>query len=100
MNTGKFRYYDYGRHLNKYLYGHEEPPFIDLNEIYDVPIAMFVGRQDVLANVIDNRWLHEKLKDVIVHYEEIDASHASFLVGKDMSFFERVVELVEVYNKR
>ena len=37
---------------------------------------------------------------MLVHYEEIDASHASFLVGKDMSYFERVIELVSVYNKR
>ena len=41
------------------LYGHEEPPNIDLEEIGDVPLAMFVGKQDALANLVDNRWLKE-----------------------------------------
>ena len=100
MKTGKFRYFDYGKSQNRFLYGHEEPPLIDLQEIQGVPVALFVGKQDSLGNVIDNRWVKDQLQDNAVHYEEIEASHASFVVGKDMSFFDRVIELVAVYNKR
>jgi hypothetical protein len=59
MNSGKFRYYNYGKKRNRLLYGQEEPPFIDISEIVDVPIAMFVGSHDSLANIIDNRWVKD-----------------------------------------
>lgn len=75
----------------------ETPPAIDLKEITEVPIAMFVGKQDTLANINDNRWLRDELQTV-VHYQEFDASHASFVVGSDMSYFTTVVELVQVHN--
>ena len=39
----------------------ETPPAIDLKEITEVPIAMFVGKQDTLANINDNRWLRDEL---------------------------------------
>ena len=59
---------------------------------------MFVGKQDTLANVQDNRWVKDQLES-LVYYEEINASHASFVLGKDMSFFDRVLELSIYYNK-
>ena len=31
-------------------------------------------------------------------YEEFDASHASFVIGENMKFFDRVIELVIRYN--
>lgn len=74
------------------------PPEIDLKEITDVPIAMFVGKQDTLANINDNRWLRDELDHTLIHYQEFDASHASFVVGSDMSYFETVIELVQVHN--
>ena len=58
---------------------------------------MFVGKQDSLANIEDNRWLQTQI-GTLVYYKEFDASHASFTIGEDMSFFDRVVELVQFYN--
>ena len=66
---------------------------IDITEITDIPIAMFVNKQDTLANVNDNRWLRDQLQSV-VHYQESEGSHASFVIGADMSFFKTVIELV------
>ena len=43
--------FDKGKKLNMIEYGQAEPPFIDIREIVDVPIAMFVGINDSLANV-------------------------------------------------
>ena len=54
----------------------------------------------MLATVQDNRWLKEKLGDVVVDYLEIEATHGSFLAGRDMSFFDRVIELTLFYNIR
>ena len=60
MQTGKFRYFDFGgKRKNLEEYGQETPPEINISDITDVPVAMFVGRQDDLANLKDNRWLKE-----------------------------------------
>jgi hypothetical protein len=93
-----FGYYDYGKAKNRKQYGQEKPPQIDISEIQEVPVAMFVGHKDTLANVEDNRWVKDQL-GTLVYYEEIQASHASFVLGKDMSYFDRVVELAIYYNK-
>ena len=68
-----------------------------MKEIKEVPVAMFVGNQDGLANVNDNRWLKDQI-GTLVYYREFDYSHASFTIGHDFSFFDRVVELVQYYN--
>ena len=59
VKNSEFRYFNYGKSKNKEMYGQAEPPIIDIKEITEVPVAMFVGRQDSLANVIDNRWVKD-----------------------------------------
>ena len=59
MNSGKFRYFDYGKRKNQEKYNRDSPPDIDISNIKDVPIALFVGKQDSIANIYDNRWLHD-----------------------------------------
>ena len=45
MQTGKFRYFDFGgSRKNLEEYGQDTPPEIDMKDITDVPVAMFVGR--------------------------------------------------------
>lgn len=97
VKNSEFRYFDYGKSKNIEQYGQSKPPLVDIREITEVPVAMFVGRQDSLANVVDNRWVKDQL-GTLVYYEEIDASHGSFVIGRDMSFFDRVVELIQVHN--
>ena len=98
MQTGKFRYFDFGgSRKNLEEYGQDTPPEINISDITDVPVAMFVGRQDDLANLKDNRWLKEQLPSLI-YYQEMDGSHASFVTGSDMDFFKRVCELAHFYN--
>ena len=55
---------------------------------------MFVGTEDLLGDPEDARETRDLIGS-IVHYEEIEAGHMSFLAGKDMSYFERVLELLE-----
>ena len=96
---GKFTLIDHGRRKNIEEYGQIEPPFIDIKEIKDVPIALFVGYHDMIANINDNRWLEQELGSNCVFYQEFPASHASFLTGRDMSYFDRVIQLTLYYNK-
>ena len=72
-------------------YGQEKPPLIDLADIKEVPIAMYVGKKDSVINIKDNRLLKEQL-NTVVSYNEYDLDHLSFLLAKNMSFFDNVIE--------
>jgi len=49
---------------------------------------MFVGKQDELSSIVDSRWTRDQLGQSLVHYEEMNGGHMTFLVGKDMRFFK------------
>jgi hypothetical protein len=63
---------------------------------------MFVGDKDDIANVEDNRvsrdLLMESRNSPLVHYEELPGGHATFLVGKDASYLDKVLEMLLTYN--
>lgn len=60
---------------------------------------MFVGRYDVLADPVDARWTRDQIGEAVVHYQEIDGGHETFLLGKDMTFFTKdVMDLLEWYH--
>lgn len=54
IKGGEMRRYDFGKTKNQQIYGQAAPPIIDLTNIKKVPIAMFVGTKDELADVDDN----------------------------------------------
>jgi hypothetical protein len=59
---------------------------------------MFVGTEDELGDPIDCQWLKDELKTV-VYYKEYPMGHASFMVGKDMSYFNKdVIPLLHKYQ--
>ncbi len=59
MLTGKFAKYDYGPEVNLHKYDQVTAPEYDLSKIKDVPIALFCGRNDVLASPQDYEWTKE-----------------------------------------
>ena len=68
---------------------------IPLENITGVPVAIFTGLEDPLADVTDARWTRDTIGDNVVHYEEIEAGHLTFLIGKDMTYFtEGVMDLL------
>lgn len=98
----KYQLYDWGEKRNLEKYHQKTPPEIDLTKIANLPIAMFVGSADDLGDPTDEEWAREQInaggKSQLVHYQEIEAGHASFIIGKDMSYFDKVMELVHTYN--
>ncbi|CDW90338.1 ab-hydrolase associated lipase region family protein [Stylonychia lemnae] len=95
---GEFMRYDYGKDGNILNYGQETPPIIDITKIQKVPIALFVGEDDEVATVIDNRWAKDQLK-TLVYYQEYKLGHLSFLIGKDGSYFTQdVMNLLNTYH--
>jgi len=71
---------------------------IPLENISTVPVAMFAGIEDILADTTDAEWTRDQIGDNIVHYEEIHAGHLTFMVGKDMSYFNTVMDLLQQYH--
>jgi len=71
-----------------------------LTKIQDVPIAMFVGKQDDLGTPDLGQWTFDKVKNTTVYYEEIDDhDHFTSSVGKDMSFVGDVIKLLDAFNR-
>ena len=71
IDSKAFRPYDYGSGENVKRYGTKVPPEYDLTKI-DVPIALFSGSQDKLADPTDVALLKKQLSpSCIVHEEEI-----------------------------
>ena len=64
---------------------------IPLENIRNIPVAMFVGEEDLLADPKDSSWTRDQIGEAVVHYEQIPGGHLSFLVGKDMSYFTHSV---------
>ena len=92
-----FILYDYGSLENQKRYGQANPPSIDLGKIR-VPTAMIVGVNDEECPVKHGRWTKARVKSV-VSYREIDNfDHSSFSIGKDMSYFDKVLGLIQQYN--
>ena len=106
VKNKRFHYYDYGKKINKEKYGTEEVPDIPLEKIFDsnVPMAFFVGEKDTVVPLKGSRWLYEffasrgEIKNPVIHYQEMNGEHMSFVMGKNMTYFEKVLELVNDIN--
>ena len=60
-------------------------------ENIQIPVAMFTGTADILADLTDSQCTRDQIGDSIVHYEEVLAGHLTFMVGKDMTYFTETV---------
>jgi hypothetical protein len=72
-NRNSFQQFDYTKrkaNMNQELYSQDTPPMIDVSQITDTPIALFVGQQDRLSTVQDAHWLNKTL-GTVVEYEEL-----------------------------
>lgn len=71
---------------------------IDLSAIQSVPVAVFVGKYDIVATPTDGQWTVDQIGDAVVHYQEINGGHLTFVVGKDVSWFtEDVMGILNEY---
>jgi hypothetical protein len=74
---------------------------VQIEKITELPTAMFVGTVDDLGDIKDARWARDTLNsagDALIHYEEVEAGHSTFMIGKDMGYFQNVFNLLDIYN--
>ena len=99
QNLKEDRFQVYADHYTDIIGRKRQTDLIPLENITTVPVAMFTGTEDILADLTDSRWTRDRIGDNIVHYEEIEAGHLTFLVGKDMTYFsEGVMDLLAQYH--
>ena len=98
QNMKEDRFQVYADHYTDIIGRERETDLIPLENISTVPIAMFAGIEDILADTTDAEWARDQIGDNVVHYEEIHAGHLTFMVGKDMSYFDTVMGLLEQYH--
>jgi hypothetical protein len=74
----------------------------DIENIKDIPICMFVGKDDKLATLEDNRILRNTfLKSNILHFykEYENVGHATFFLNKNNEYLIDVLRCLEDFNK-
>jgi gastric triacylglycerol lipase len=90
--------FDWGSEsANMQHYNQTYPPTINIDKLTGkVPVAMFVGTADDFGDTTDAEWAEEQIKPV--WYSEFPAGHASFMIGKNMTYVDDVLSLLSKYN--
>lgn len=96
IESGQFQHFDYGEKENLKRYGQKTPPIFDLRAITKVPIGMFVGKLDPLADSRDARKELRQIKSDVFYQEYDNLDHGAFTTGH-MSYLNDLVELLKKY---
>lgn len=85
--TGEFKKFDFeSKEDNLKVYGTEEPPHYNINNIKGLEIVLICGTADLLASPTDSAWLRDELsRENIVHYKEYGCGHIGLIMPKDTS---------------
>ena len=62
IKSKEWKLFEWGSKVkNLEKYGEEKPPRVEIEKITLIPIAMFVGTSDDLADTLDARWARDQL---------------------------------------
>lgn len=79
-------------------YNQPTPPIVDLTVLQKVPIGLYAGSDDELADVSDVAWLRTQLSsEVLKDDKTYPMGHASFIVGKNSAYTFDVVAFLDKY---
>jgi len=79
------------------LYGQEKAPLVNMDNLAGFPIAIFGGKEDLLASPGDYSRLMRQLcsTNSCLYYREVGLGHLGFLVpANDLEFIPEMIELV------
>lgn len=91
-----FRQFNYGEIDNLSIYNRVEPPRVPLGK-FNLPVALFQGDTDRLADELDVEWLSTQISGSIVFRQLYSLGHMSFTLAKDMTWFK--VDAVNLVNQ-
>lgn len=96
----KFQAYDYGHFKNKKIYGTIKPKVYNLSKV-TVPVAIYSGGNDWLADPTDVSWLIKRLPHVIKDVSLKKYNHLDFIWGLNArtKVYKDMIHLMRKYNK-
>lgn len=68
IRDNRLQMFDWGRLMNKRIYGQKQPPQYDLTRV-TAPVALYWSAGDVLARPMDVRHLERRLPNVVLSYK-------------------------------
>lgn len=96
MDHEAWKRFNYGERDNLAKYGTYEPPLVPIQD-FNLPVAIFSGLFDKLADPTDVATLVQQLGSNVVFNNQYPLGHLSFALAKDMSWFSG--DVVDVMNK-
>jgi pimeloyl-ACP methyl ester carboxylesterase len=96
VHTDEFQMYDFGRLQNVLRYGQFTPTTYNMSA-YNLPVYLFSGDQDWLAEPTDVLWLEQNLNGhAKCHYKFQDYNHIDFIWGQQVKFdvYDRILEII------
>ncbi|XP_063447132.1 gastric triacylglycerol lipase-like [Mytilus trossulus] len=79
--SGEFQLYDFGTAVeNMARYNQTTPPYVNITQV-DVPVALYSGGNDYLADPTDVKFISANLKHIVENKEYPKWNHADFVVG-------------------
>lgn len=103
INSGKFQQFDHGKQGNLKEYSQENPPIYNISKI-DIPVALFVGKNDQLATKENAHKTYAELNTNsrcgLSYAKDPNFAHADFIEAKDnvKTLLEGVLEKIKVIN--
>jgi len=101
-SEGTYGMFDYGYAGNMQHYGQPTPPQYDLQKFPKfLPVAIFAGGEDYLADPTDVATLISLLPSPPMVHDEPDYAHLDFIwsINANQRIFPLVVQLLDKYNK-
>lgn len=90
-----FTMFDYKADANMFIYKQMKPPEYPVHKIQGVPIMLVGGMEDKLATPDDVKWLYEQISKNVIYYKiEPEMGHIAFLIGKSISWFDGVLDII------
>lgn len=99
MRNKESRKYNFDSKLDNIAkYGMTKPPKIKFNKV-DVPVAMFTGASDTIANPTDAKRLANELPNLVTKVEISDYSHLDFIfaMNTEETIFKPLSFLMKIY---
>jgi len=98
QNMREDRFQVFGPDYNKVIGSKKTTDLIPLENITEVPVAMFVGKADKLADPEDAAWARKTIGNAVVRYQMVEGGHMTFFIAKDMTWFTQdVMNIVKEY---
>ena len=98
VDYSNWKRFNYGEEDNVMKYGTFEPPLVPIQDL-SIPVGLFSGSYDELADPTDVANLAQQLGSNVVYNQQFPLGHLSFGLALDMSWFtEDAVDLIKAYS--